>query len=68
MEVGGVRVRNGDLVVGDADGVVVLPREHTPMIVATADQRVRREEEIIRAVRAGGTTTELYGLGAVADA
>ena len=68
VEVGGVRVRNGDVVVGDADGVVVLPHEHAPTVVAKADQRVRREEEIIRAVRAGGTTIELYGLGADVDA
>jgi 4-hydroxy-4-methyl-2-oxoglutarate aldolase len=61
-------VRNGDVVIGDADGVVVLPSEHAPAIVAKADQRVRREEEIIRALRAGGTTVELYGLGAGADA
>jgi len=68
IEVGGVRVRNGDIVVGDADGVVVLPREHASAIIDKADQRVRDEEQIIGALRAGRTTLELYGLGAGLDA
>jgi 4-hydroxy-4-methyl-2-oxoglutarate aldolase len=62
IEVGGVRVRSGDFVVGDADGAVVLPSEHAGAIIATADERVSDEESIIRALRAGRNTLDLYGL------
>lgn len=36
---GGIIVRPGDLVMGDEDGVVVLPREHAAAILAKAGQR-----------------------------
>lgn len=60
VEVGGVSVRAGDLVVGDA-GVVVLPVDLVPVIVTAADERVRNEEQVIRRLRAGETTLDLYG-------
>jgi 4-hydroxy-4-methyl-2-oxoglutarate aldolase len=62
IEVGGVAVRNGDIVVGDADGVVVLPAGIAADVVDEADERVRKEGEIIRRLRAGETTLDLYGL------
>jgi len=63
VQVGGVPVRTGDLVVGDADGVVVIPSDVAAAIVDQADERFRREEEIIRRLRAGETTLDLYGMG-----
>ncbi len=63
IHIGGVPVRTGDLVVGDADGLVVVPRHRAAAVLDHADQRVRSESEIIAALRAGSTTLDLYGLG-----
>jgi 4-hydroxy-4-methyl-2-oxoglutarate aldolase len=62
ISIGGVTVRTGDLIVGDADGVVVLPHEHIDSIVAGADERAASEARILEQLRAGRTTLELYDL------
>ena len=59
---GGAVVRSGDLVVGDTDGVVVLPRERVAAVLNEADRRVAHEREVLEGLRAGRTTLELYGL------
>jgi 4-hydroxy-4-methyl-2-oxoglutarate aldolase len=53
VSVGGVRVRSGDLIVGDADGVVVIPAERAHEIHEVAESIEAREEEIRRRVTAG---------------
>ncbi|MCH6468603.1 RraA family protein [Sinomonas terrae] len=62
VRVGGVLIRPGDLVVGDADGVLSLPSAQAAEILERADERVRQEESIIAALRNGATTIDLYGL------
>jgi 4-hydroxy-4-methyl-2-oxoglutarate aldolase len=63
IRLGGVPVRTGDLVVGDTDGVVVVPSERVPAVLEEADRRVAREHDILAALRDGRTTLDLYGLG-----
>jgi 4-hydroxy-4-methyl-2-oxoglutarate aldolase len=63
VEVGGVTVHTGDLVVGDADGVIVLPRAHAAAVLVEADRRVADEQRIVEALRSGATTLQIYGLG-----
>jgi 4-hydroxy-4-methyl-2-oxoglutarate aldolase len=62
VTVGGVTVRTGDVVVGDADGVAVLPQQQVGAIVARADARVAKERRILDQLRVGRTTLELYDL------
>ncbi len=62
VTVGGVAVRTGDVVVGDADGVAVLPHQQVGAIVARADARVAMERRILAELRVGRTTLELYDL------
>jgi 4-hydroxy-4-methyl-2-oxoglutarate aldolase len=62
VTVGGVTVRTGDVVVGDADGVAVLPQQQVGAIVARADARVAKEGRILDQLRAGRSTLELYDL------
>ncbi len=50
---GGVSVRPGDLVVGDADGVVVVERERVASLLAPAAQKVRDERTRIAEIQAG---------------
>ena len=59
---GGVTVRTGDIVVGDCDGVVVIPREEADTILDKALAKKKREDEMRPLLRAGGTTAELLGL------
>ncbi|MBM3676072.1 MAG: dimethylmenaquinone methyltransferase [Actinobacteria bacterium] len=59
---GGVPVVRGDWVVGDADGVVVVPgAEIHPVLVAARD-RADKEEGMFKALRKGTTTIRLLGL------
>lgn len=62
VQVGGVTVRTGDLVVADADGVVVVPADVAARVVDTADERVAKEATIMDRLRAGESSLEVYGL------
>ena len=53
VAIGGVRIAPGDIVRGDADGVVVLPREHEDAILEAAEEIGRAEHAIRDAVRGG---------------
>ncbi len=50
---GGVRVRPGDIVFGDLDGVVVIPRDLVEEVLREAEHKVRAETEFRSAVRRG---------------
>lgn len=62
VRVGGLTVRAGDLVVGDSDGVVVLPQDAVKAVLDRADQRVADEQRILGEIRNGKSTLELYSL------
>lgn len=53
VEVGGARVAPGDLVRGDADGVVVIPRAHEAAVLDAADEIQAAEDRIREACRTG---------------
>jgi regulator of RNase E activity RraA len=53
VNIGEARVAPGDILRGDADGVVVLPREHEERILETAEMIETAENRIRDAVRQG---------------
>lgn len=53
VNIGDARVSPGDLLRGDADGVVVIPQEHEDRVLDTAEAIEEAEEGIRQAVRAG---------------
>lgn len=59
---GGVPVAPGDIVLGDDDGVVVVPRAEAVAVLERAQERERREEEIRQRLTGGATTIDLLGL------
>jgi len=62
IELGGVTVRPGDLVVGTGDGLVVVRQESFPEVLRSATARRDREREILRDLGRGKTTIEILGL------
>jgi 4-hydroxy-4-methyl-2-oxoglutarate aldolase len=62
IRIGDVTVRPGDLVVGDVDGVVVLPAGDAEDVLRRSVERDRREESVIQRIRAGESTLAIYGL------
>ena len=53
-------VQPGDLVVGDADGVVALPRVRAAEIVQLAQAREAKEAGIVQRIQGGERTLEVY--------
>jgi 4-hydroxy-4-methyl-2-oxoglutarate aldolase len=60
--VGGVPVQRGDWVVGDADGVVLVPGAALERVLEAGRARAAREQQLFAALRAGRTTLELLEL------
>ena len=61
----GASVSPGDVVIGDADGVVIVPREMASAVADAADQRLAREKETRARLRAGELGLDIYGLRGV---
>lgn len=62
--VGGVSISPGDLVIGDDDGVVIVPLARHREILEKALQRSEMERGWIEQVRLGRSTREILGLPA----
>ncbi|MER7183880.1 hypothetical protein ABT404_31145, partial [Streptomyces hyaluromycini] len=60
---GGALVQPGDLLVGDADGVVVVPPELAAQLVADCREQELQERFITEQVTAGQSVDGLYPLG-----
>jgi 4-hydroxy-4-methyl-2-oxoglutarate aldolase len=58
---GQVVVQAGDLIVGDADGVVAIPHARAAEVVAAGERREAEEADILRRLQAGETTMSVYG-------
>lgn len=58
VSVGGVTVHPGDLVLGDADGVVVVERDKVASLLPLADKKVRDEAARIAAIQQGDTAAK----------
>ena len=57
---GDLTVQPGDLIVGDTDGVVAVPRERAEEVVAASIAREAKEAAIVQRIDAGERTLELY--------
>jgi regulator of RNase E activity RraA len=60
VECGGVRVESGDLVFGDADGVVVVPRAIETDILAAALAKVEGEDRTREALARGEKLADVF--------
>ena len=62
VQVGGATIRQGDVVVLDADGAVVVERERVDEVLAAAQERFERENEKRPKLQAGVFSYDLDGL------
>jgi regulator of RNase E activity RraA len=60
LEINGVAVSPGDIVFGDIDGVVVLPREMEDMVVTEALERARKEKTARRLLLNGASAESVF--------
>jgi 4-hydroxy-4-methyl-2-oxoglutarate aldolase len=60
VQIDGVTLAPGDLVVADEDGVVVVPQAVEAAVVRRAWDKVHAENEVRDAIRAGLTATEAF--------
>lgn len=58
VSIGNARIAPGDLLRGDGDGVVVVPREHEDGVLAAAEEIALAEDAIRAAVRSGARLDE----------
>lgn len=60
VQCGGVAIAPGDIVFGDADGVVVIPRAIEAQVAAAATERLKGENKTKAALLAGRSLAEVY--------
>jgi 4-hydroxy-4-methyl-2-oxoglutarate aldolase len=65
VEVGDVEIAPGDLIVGDSDGVVVIPADRLDEVLAAGEAREAKEQAMFTQLRAGATTIDLLGLDVI---
>lgn len=56
----GCRVNDGDLIVGDIDGVVIVPANHEKAVLAAAFTKVQGENDVRDMILAGASTVEIF--------
>src|SRR5215472_8405996 len=60
----GAMINPGDVIVADADGVVVVPREQAAAVAQASEQRLAKEEKSRQRLRKGELGLDFYGLRA----
>lgn len=64
VEIGAITIAERDLVVGDADGVVVVAGAEAPAVVERARRLAERERRLLTRIAAGESTLQVLGLAA----
>ncbi len=60
IEIGGIRIRPGDILFGDRDGVLVIPREAEKEAIALAFEKATTENKVRLAIEGGMSTVAAY--------
>ncbi|MGJ8570293.1 MAG: RraA family protein [Hoeflea sp.] len=62
VDIGGVRITQGDMIIADADAVIVVPCGSVNAALAAAEARAANETRVMERLRAGETTLQILGL------
>lgn len=60
IEMDGVRINPGDLIIGDIDGVCVVPREAEEEVFMKALEKARGERTVLKAIQGGMSAVEAW--------
>lgn len=60
IEIGQVTIRNGDLVFGDVDGVLIIPQERADEVIEKALEKAAGEKVVRKAIEEGMSSTEAF--------
>jgi 4-hydroxy-4-methyl-2-oxoglutarate aldolase len=60
IEIGNVQISPGDLIVGDLDGVVAIPRKVEDEVIARAVEKAAGEKVVRKAIEAGMSSTAAF--------
>jgi len=60
IEIEGVRINPGDIIVGDLDGVCVVPREIEKEVIKSALEKARGEKTVQKAIQNGMSAVEAF--------
>ncbi|HWB85317.1 MAG TPA: RraA family protein [Bryobacteraceae bacterium] len=60
IEISGVRIRPGNLVFGDVDGIVVVPCEVEKEVISRALEKARGEKVVRKEIEAGASSTAVF--------
>ncbi len=64
---GGIIVNPGDIIFGDCDGVVVIPKEDEDEVFKKALNKYDHEQEILKELKSGKTTLEIYSFDKIIE-
>lgn len=59
IQIGGVQVSPGDIVMADVNGVVVVPQEHAEEILKASLELFAREQDIVAKIKVGQSFLEV---------
>jgi 4-hydroxy-4-methyl-2-oxoglutarate aldolase len=62
VNIGDVWINPGDMVVADADGIIVIDASEITHALEAAEARVKKETDIIERIKSGETTLHIYNL------
>ncbi|MCY0093853.1 RraA family protein [Hoeflea ulvae] len=62
LDIGGARIAAGDMIIADADAVIVVPCASVDAALAAAEARAEKENRMMERLRAGETTLQILGL------
>jgi 4-hydroxy-4-methyl-2-oxoglutarate aldolase len=60
VQIGGARVRPGDFIVGDHDGVIAIPVEIAAAVISRAEEVIHTENQVRKAILEGVLPLEAY--------
>lgn len=63
IEIGGISISPGDIVIGDRDGVVIVPNHRIDEAIEKSIAREAKEERVRAGLREGKNSLEIYGWG-----